>query len=179
MPGDGVHREIPPGQIFQQGLGELHHGMAAEGLHVLSETWSPPRGFRFPGEDPHRPVLHPNGYGPGKELPDHPRGSPGGQIPVPGWETQEGVPDGATHRPGLVPCLLQGLGNPPNVPGRPAASDPLAHQDRAPIDVQDLPGDVPGQIGSRGIRWARRCLLAGGTLPIGMVRAMASFPPSP
>jgi len=65
VPGHGVHREIPSGQIFLKGIGELDHGVAARGLHIFPEGRDLQEGS-IPGEDPHRPVLHTHRNRPGE-----------------------------------------------------------------------------------------------------------------
>ena len=108
VPGHGVDREIPPGQVFPDGTGEGHGLRAAvvpvRAVHPVGGDLHRAAG-RFHGDGA---VLQPRRLRPGAE---HRQGflrpGGGGHVPVLRPPAREGVPDAAAHAPGLVARRFQ------------------------------------------------------------------------
>ena len=114
VPGDGVDREVPAGQILLHPVCELHHRPPSEGLHVPAEGGDLDE-IPGPGEDAHGAVLDTDGHGAPEEALNLIGTGPSGQVPVPRLDTEKGVPDRAPDGPRLVARLLQGLDDAANL----------------------------------------------------------------
>ena len=106
--GHGVDGKVPPGQVLRQGVreGDALRVAVVGVVPVPAEGGDLRAAARAP--DGNRPVPQPRGQG---VLPKEGQGllrpGGGGDIPVPRFPAQEGIPHAAPHTVSLKPRLLQ------------------------------------------------------------------------
>jgi hypothetical protein len=117
MPGEGIEREVPAGEILFDGLGKLHDGTSAKRLDIASERRHLVERSVL-RKDADRSVIHANGHRPTEGRHDFLRMRSRREVPVVCGPTEQDVANRAPDDPGLEPGLLERAPDPEDLVGR-------------------------------------------------------------